>query len=146
MKRTILSLIALLALAVSFAAVAGKGGPTIEGIWAGGGKAMYVDGTPARIIEVSAELFQDGNFFYGFAQFKVIIGDADEPITQLGQLSGYISGNAIKGVLGGCFDAPPDCLGAGILDGKLSGNLLRGTVVDFSDGSTSVVRMHRLRD
>ena len=63
---------------------------------------------------------------------------------QAGQLSGHISGNAIKGVMGGCFAEAPNCIGAGIFDGKLSGNKLTGTVVDLSDGSTSAITLHRV--
>ena len=144
MKHKLLSIIALSFLLVSAAAIAGKGGPIISGYWEGSGQAMYVDGTSAEITLVSAELFQDGNFFYGFAQFEVLIGDNPEPVTHQGQMSGHIKGNAITGVLGGCITTPPDCLGGATLDGKLSGNKLWGTVVDLSDGSTSVVTLRRM--
>lgn len=127
------------------AAVAGKGGPVASGYWDGAGEAMYPDGTSAEITLVQALLTQDGNFIYGGAEFTVIVGEND-PVTQAGQLSGYISGNAIKGVMGGCFAEAPNCIGSGIFDGKLSGNKLTGTVVDLSDGSTSVLTLHRIAD
>ena len=65
---------------------------------------------------------------------------------QLGQMSAHISGNKLKGVLGGCLSEAPDCLGAAVFEGKLSGNMLRGTVMDLSDGSTSVITLHRMAD
>ena len=126
-------------------AVAGEGGPIASGYWEGAGQAMYPDGTGAEITLVQAFLTQDGSFIYGGAEFTVIVGEND-PAMQEGQLSGHISGNAIKGVMGGCFAEAPNCIGAGIFDGKLSGNKLTGTVVDLSDGSTSVITLHRMAD
>ena len=139
------ALIAAGLLMAAGAAVAGKGGPIASGYWEGGGQAMYPDGTSAEITLVQALLTQDGNFIHGGVEFTVIVGEND-PATQAGQLSGHISGNAIKGVLGGCFAEAPNCIGAGIFDGKLSGNKLTGTVVDLSDGSTSVITLHRIAD
>lgn len=145
MKHKLLSIIALGILFIGGSAFAGKGGPIITGAWTGTGQAMYVDGTSAEITEVNADLLQEGNFFYGVASFEVIFGDSPDPHTQVGQMSGYISGNTVKGVMGGCIAPPPEgCLGGGILEGKLSGNKLSGTVVDLSDGSTSVVVLHRM--
>jgi len=136
-------LVAAVFLLAAGSAVAGKGGPIITGVWAGTGQAMYVDGTSAEIVSVYAELIQEGNFFFGFAVFEVTVGG-----TQVAQMSGHISGNAIKGVLGGCTQEPAlwACFGAATLEGKLSGNKLSGTVVDMSDGSTSVITLHRLAD
>ena len=147
MKYKLLAILALGFLTVAGAAVAGKGGPIITGEWAGTGQAMYVDGTSAEIDSVFAGLYQEGNFFSGFAFFDVTVGGVPQP-QQVAQISGYISGNAIKGVLGGCIPPAiaPNCEGAAILEGKLSGNKLTGTVVDLSDGSTSVITLHRLAD
>jgi hypothetical protein len=130
-------------LLVAGGAVAGKGGPIASGYWMGDGQAIYPDGTIAEIISVAALLTQDGNFIYGDAEFHVVINDGD-PLMQQGQMSGHISGNAIKGVLGGCLGEAPNCLGAGMFEGKLSGNKLTGTVMDLSDGSTSVITLHRM--
>ena len=144
MKYKLLALLALSFLFVSGAAIAGKGGPIITGVWAGTGQAMYVDGTSAEIVSVFAELYQEGNFFSGLATFEVVVGGVPQP-PQIAQMSGHISGNAVTGVLGGCEGPAPDyCLGAAILEGKLFGNKLRGTVVDLSDGSTSVLILHRM--
>ena len=90
-------------------------------------------------------LHQDGSFIYGGAEFTVIIGD-NEPMMQEGQMSGHISGNAIKGLMGGCLAEAPNCIGIGVFDGKFSGNRLSGTVIDLSDGSTSVITLHRMDD
>ena len=143
MKYKLLSLLALSFLFVTGAAVAGKGGPIITGIWAGAGLAMYVDGTSAEIVSVSAELNQEGNFFHGVAVFEVTVGGVEQP-TQIAQMSGHISGNAINGVMGVCLEPAPACFGVAHLQGKLSGNKLRGTVVDLSDGSTSMIILHRM--
>jgi len=124
------------------AAVAGKGGPIVTGAWEGSGQAIYPDGTIAEIILVEAFLVQDGNFIHGGAVFTVIIGEND-PVANEGQLSGHISGNALKGLLGGCFADAPNCIGAGVFEGKISGNRLTGTVLDLSDGSTSVITLYR---
>jgi len=141
MKYKLLAILALGFLTVAGAAVAGKGGPIITGVWAGTGQAMYVNGTSADIVSVYAELIQEGKFFSGFAVFEVTVGG-----TQEAQMSGHISGNSIKGIMGFCPGPAPECFGAAILEGKLSGNKLTGTVVDFSDGSTSVITLHRLTD
>ena len=132
-------------LLVAGGAAAGKGGPIASGYWMGDGQAIYPDGTMAEIISVAAVLTQDGNFIYGGAEFHVVINDGD-PVMQLGQMSAHISGNKLKGVLGGCLSVAPDCLGAAVFEGKLSGNMLRGTVMDLSDGSTSVITLHRMAD
>ncbi|MEE4243755.1 MAG: hypothetical protein V2I36_20015 [Desulfopila sp.] len=132
-------------LLVAGGAVAGKGGPIASGYWMGDGQAIYPDGTVAEIISVAALLSQDGNFIYGGAEFHVIINDGD-PVVQQGQISAHISGNQLKGVMGGCLTVAPDCLGVGVIEGKLSGNMLRGTVMDLSDGSTSVITLHRMVD
>ena len=145
MKFKLLAILALGFLTVAGAAVAGKGGPIITGEWAGTGQAMYVDGTSAEIDSVFAELYQEGNFFSGYGIFDVTVGGVPQD-TQFGQISGHISGNALKGVLGGCLEPAPACFGAGILEGKLSGNKLIGTVVDLSDGSTSVITLYRVAD
>ena len=139
-------LVAAVFLLTAGSAVAGKGGPIITGVWAGAGQAMYVDGTSAEIVSVFAELYQEGNFFSGLAVFEVTVGGVPQP-TQFAQMSGHISGNAVTGVLGGCEGPAPDyCFGAAILEGKLSGNKLSGTVVDLSDGSTSVIILHRMAE
>ena len=124
------------------AAVAGKGGPLVSGAWEGNGLAIYPDGTIAEITHVAAFLFQDGNFMHGGAEFTVVIGESD-PVINEGQMSGHIKGNAVKGVLGGCFAEAPNCIGAAVFEGKLSGNKLTGTVLDLSDGSTSVITLYR---
>jgi hypothetical protein len=142
MKFRFLTILVASLLLAAGSAAAGNGGPSISGTWVGDGEAMYVDGTSATIVMVAAELEQDGNFFYGVGQFDVEIGG--QLISQFGQMSGYISGNAVKGIMGGCFTLPPDCAGAAVLEGKLSGNKMTGTVVDFSDGSVSYVTMHRM--
>jgi hypothetical protein len=145
MKYKILSILALLLLVFSGAALAGKGGPIAAGYWEGSGEAIYPDGTKANIVLVQALLAQDGNFIHGGAAFSVIIGDAD-PVTQEGQMSGHLRGNKVKGLLGGCFGDAPNCVGAGVFEGKLSGNRLTGTVLDLSDGSTSVITLYRVAD
>jgi hypothetical protein len=145
MKCKLLSML-VLSLFIVTGALAGKGGPIITGNWVGTGQAMYVDGTPAEITNVTADLYQNGNFVYGTAQFTVIVGESTVPDTQVGQMSAYIQGNAIKGVLGGCESAAPFCLGAAIFEGKIMGNKVSGTVLDLSDGSTSVLTLHRMSD
>jgi len=146
MKRTFLTLLTSALLCIPGVTIAGSDEPTTEGFWVGDGRAMYVDGTQATISSISALLFQDEKYFHGFAQFEVWIGDATQPVIQEGQISGHLSGNAIKGVMGGCFGVAPDCLGAAVLEGKLAGDKLTGTVVDFSDGSTSTLTLHRMAD
>jgi hypothetical protein len=138
-------LVAIAFLMAAGAAIAGKGGPDASGYWIGSGQAIYPDGTLAEITLVQVLLTQDGNFIHGGAEFTVMIGE-NNPVMQEGQMSGNISGNVLKGVMGGCFAEAPNCIGAGIFEGKLSGNKLRGTVVDLSDGSTSVVTLHRMAD
>lgn len=138
-------LVAIGFLMVAGAAIAGKGGPLATGYWEGSGQAVYPDGTIAEITLVQVLLSQNGNFIHGEAGLSVIIGEND-PMVQEGQMSGSISGNVLKGVMGGCFAEAPNCIGAGIFEGKLSGNKLRGTVVDLSDGSTLVITLHRLAD
>jgi len=138
-------LIAVSFLLATSVAVAGKGGPIASGYWEGSGQAMYPDGTSAEITLVQTLLTQEGNFIYGEAKFIVIVGEND-PSEQLGQMSGHIKGNDLTGVMGGCFTEAPDCIGKGIIEGKLSGNKLTGTVTDLSDGSTSVITLYRLTD
>lgn len=132
-------------LLVAGSVVAGKGGPMVSGFWMGDGQAIYPDGTIAEIVSVAALLTQDGNFIYGDAEFHVVINDGD-PVMQQGQMSAHVSGNKLNGVMGGCLSVAPDCLGAAIFEGKLSGNMLGGTVMDLSDGSTSVITLHRMGD
>ena len=132
-------------LLIASSAAAGKSGPIVSGYWMGDGQAIYPDGTMADIVFVAALLTQDGTYIYGDAEFHVVINDGD-PLMQQGQMSGHINGNAIKGVLGGCLGEAPNCLGAGVFDGKLSGNKLTGTVMDLSDGSTSTLTLYRMSD
>ena len=112
------------------------------GQWEGTGQGIYMDGTTSQVTDVTANLSQEGNFIYGTAQFTVTVG-VNDPVTQVGQLSGHIQGNAIKGLFGGCTGAAPDCVGAAILDGKLTGDELFGTVLDLSDGSTGTLTLQR---
>ena len=123
-------------------AVAGKGGPSASGLWMGDGYAIYPDGTIAEITLVEALLTQVGDFISGGALFNVTI-DGNDLDPQEGQMSAHISGNSIKGVLGGCLAEAPNCLGVAVFEGKLSGNRLSGTVLDMSDGSTSVITLYR---
>jgi hypothetical protein len=146
MKHTLLTLFVSVLLCSAGGATAGSDDPTVTGYWEGDGRAMYVDGTQAAIIFISAVLFQDDDFFHGFAHFEVLIGDSTEPVSQEGQMSGHLKGNAVKGLMGGCFTVAPDCIGAAVLDGKLAGNKLSGTVVDFSDGSTAALTLHRIAE
>lgn len=145
MKYKILAILALVLLVFSGAVMAGKGGPIASGYWEGSGEAIYPDGTKADIVLVQALLAQDGNFIFGGAAFSVIVGDG-ELDTQEGQMSGHLKGNKLKGLLGGCLDEAPDCIGAGVFEGKLSGNKLSGTVRDLSDGSTSFITLYRVSD
>ena len=144
MKSKFLSILALCLCVVAGTAMAGKGGPLAAGFWTGYGQAMYVDGTTAEITEVEVVLQQEDNFIWGGAEFEVYVGEDPDPLEQLGQFSGHISGNRITGVMGGCLTEAPDCLGAAIFNGKLSGNKLTGTVVDLSDGSTSTLKLRRV--
>ena len=143
MKRKLFALLALSILAA--AAFAAKGGPIISGVWVGSGQAIYMDGTTAEIVVDLVSIYQEGNFIYGDSQFTVTVGDGD-PQTLPGQLSGYIQGNALKGIFGGCITEAPNCVGAAIFEGKISGNTLIGTVIDLSDGSTSAVTLYRMAD
>lgn len=142
MKYALRLILAVAFLLAATTAVAGKGGPSVEGNWIGAGQAMYPDGTMVEIVYVGATLFQNGNFIYGFASFSVDFG-GDDPVDQEGQMSGHIKGNAVTGLMGICWDEPPECGGSGVFEGKLSGNRLTGTVVDLNDGSTSYITLHR---
>jgi len=142
MKFRLLSMLAISLLLVFAPAWAGKGGPIAEGLWVGAGQAIYPDGTTAEITRIEAMLFQDGNFIYGGAEFDVIVDDLPM-VTQGGQMSAHIFGNRISGVLGFCIEPAPECVGAGVFEGKLSGNRMTGTMRDLSDGSTSVIVLHR---
>ena len=104
-----------------------------------------MDGTTAEIVVDLVSIYQEGNFVYGDSQFTVKVGDGD-PQTLPGQLSGYIQGNALKGTFGVCITVAPDCVGAAIFEGKIAGNTLSGTIIDLSDGSTSVVTLYRMAD
>ena len=145
MKYKLLIILALGFLVAAGVAVAGKGGKTTAGFWVGSGEAIYPDGTGAEITLVEVLLYQDGDFIHGEAEFTVKVGEAD-PGTFQGQMSGHISGNSVKGIFGGCFPEAPDCLGASVFEGKLHGNKLTGTVLDLSDGSTSVLSLNRIAD
>ena len=144
MKRKLVAVLALTILGAA-GAFAGKSGPIVAGFWAGSGHAIYMDGTVAEIAVDFVSIYQEGNFVYGTSQFTVKVGDGD-PQTLPGQLSGYIEGNTLKGTFGFCMTVAPDCVGAAIFEGKIAGNRLGGTVIDLSDGSTGVVRLHRMAD
>ena len=144
MKRILIAVLALSILGAA-GAVAGKGGPIVAGSWDGAGQAIYMDGTVAQIIVDFVSISQYGNFVYGDSQFRVKIGDGDLQ-TLPGQLSGYIHGNVLKGTFGGCMPAAPNCFGAAIFEGKVTGKTISGTVIDLSDGSTGVVTLHRVAD
>ena len=125
-------------------AVAG-GGVNIAGTWVGEGKAMYVDGTPATITIDPASISQnEDGFVYGTVSLTYEIGEVT--ISQIGQVSGYIQGNVLKGILGFCQTVAPDCVGLSILDGKITGNSMSGTVTDLSDGSVSVITLKRMSE
>ena len=144
MKRIVIAALALGILGAA-GAFAGKGGPIIAGTWDGAGKAIYMDGTVAQIIVDSVSISQDGNFVYGDTRFTVKIGRDELPVPP-GKLSGYIHGNVLKGTFGVCMSAAPDCLGAAVFEGKVTGKTISGTVIDLSDGSTGVVTLHRVAD
>lgn len=144
MKQYLVVMLALNIFMVT-GAVAGNGHPIIAGLWEGSGHAIYMDGTQADISLVTANLTQEGMFVYGNTQFTVKIGE-NIPVTQSGQMSGYIQGNALKGTFGFCITVAPDCVGAAILEGKITGKSLSGTVVDLSDGSTGVITLKRVTD
>jgi len=127
-----------------FYPLSGGDGQVVAGHWEGTGQAMYMDGTTAEITLVTADINVEGDFVYGTAVFTVIVGDSVTPVQQAGQISGHIQGNAIKGILGGCTGPAPACAGAGIFDGKVTGNELFGTTVDLSDGSTSTLTLQRI--
>lgn len=144
MKRKLFAVLALGILCAA-GAFAGKGGPLVAGSWAGLGQAIYMDGTTAELAVDFASVYQKGNFVYGDAQFTVKVGGAP-PQTLPGQVSGYIQGNVLKGTFGVCVTAAPDCIGAAVFEGKIAGNTLNGTIIDLSDGSTSVVTLYRMAD
>ena len=112
------------------------------GQYEGTGQGIYMDGTTSVITDVTSDISQEGNFIYGTAQFTVTVG-VNDPVTQGGQLSGHIQGNAIKGLFGGCTGPAPECVGAAIFEGKLTGDKLSGTVVDLRDGSTFTLTLQR---
>jgi hypothetical protein len=120
------------------------GDQVVAGQWGGTGEGIYMDGTTSDISLVTAQVFQEegSNFFYGAAQFTVSVGGSN-PVTQPGQISGHIQGNAIKGVFGGCITVAPDCFGAAIFEGKLTVDELNATVVDLNDGSTGTLTLQR---
>lgn len=146
MKRKLTAVLALSILGAA-GAFAGNGGPVAAGDWEGLGQAIYMDGTTAEIVVDSVTIFQEGNFVYGNAKFTVKVGGGDPQELPGISLSGYIHGNVLKGTFGFCMSvAPPDCVGAAIFEGRIAGNTLSGTAVDLSDGSTSVVTLHRIAD
>ena len=118
------------------------GDQVAAGQYEGTGQGIYMDGTTSVITDVTSDISQEGNFIYGTAQFTVTVG-ANDPVTQGGQLSGHIQGNAIKGLFGGCTGPAPECVGAAIFEGKLTGDELSGTVVDLRDGSTFTLTLQR---
>ena len=137
--RTIFTL--ALSLLIGTSAVAG-GGVNIAGTWVGTGKAMYVDGTTATITINPASISQEDGFVYGVVSLTYEIGGVTT--SQAGQVSGHIQGNVLRGIFGGCAGAAPNCQGASILDGKITGNTMSGTVTDLSDGSVSVITLKRM--
>jgi hypothetical protein len=143
MKSRIVSMLVIGLLMIAGPAYAGKGGPIVAGYWEGSGEAIYPDGTKAEVTLVQVQVFQEGQFIYGLSEFEVDLG-AGGPIVQAAQLSGYMDGNIIIGVMGGCLGPAPDCIGGGILRGKVSGNRLQGTLQDLSDGSTAIITLRRL--
>ena len=125
-------------------AVAG-GGVNIAGTWVGEGQAMYVDGNTATITIDPASISQnEDGFVYGTVSLTYEIGEVT--ISQIGQVSGYIQGNVLKGIFGGCPAPAPSCIGVSILDGKITGNSMSGTVTDLSDGSVSVITLKRMSE
>jgi len=125
-----------------FYPLSGGDGLVAAGQYVGTGQGIYMDGTTSEITDVTANVSQDGNFIYGTAAFTVRVG-VNDPVMQGGQLSGHIQGDAIKGLFGGCTGPAPDCVGAAIFDGKLTGSELFGTVVDLRDGSTFTLTLQR---
>jgi hypothetical protein len=141
MKFKLLSMIALSVFIVT-SAVAG-GGINIQGTWVGKGQAMYVDGTTATIGIDPVSISQtDDGFVYGTVSLTYEIGGVTT--SQTGQVSGHIQGNVLKGILGFCQTVAPDCVGLSILDGKITGNSMSGTVTDLSDGSVSAITLKRM--
>ena len=125
-----------------FYPLSGSDGQVAAGQYAGTGQGIYMDGTTSQITDVTANISQEGTFIYGTAAFTVTVG-VNDPVTQGGQLSGHIQGNAIKGLFGGCITVAPDCVGGAIFDGKVTGDELNGTVVDLNDGSTFTLTLQR---
>jgi len=112
------------------------------GTWEGTGQGIYPDGTTSQITDAVAVLTQDGNFISGTAQFNLSVGGVDQGL-QVGQLSGHIQGNAVKGIFGGCPVPAPDCVSGAIFEGKITGDELFGTVLDLGDGSTGTLNLQR---
>ncbi len=140
-----LSILAL-TLSIVTSAFAGKGGPTVAGMWTGNGQAIYMYGTIVDIEVNEASLYQKGKFVYGDTQITIKIDD-EVVATQSGNMSGFIQGNTIKGTFGGCDSTiPPVCAGAAILEGKITGKTLSGTVIDLSDGSTGMITLKKVSD
>lgn len=126
---------------IGTSAVAG-GAINIAGTWVGEGKAMYVDGTTATITIDPVSISQENDFVYGVVSLTYEIGGVTT--SQAGQVSGHIQGNVLTGIFGGCAGAAPNCQGASILDGKITGNSMSGTVTDLSDGSVSSITLKRM--
>lgn len=122
--------------------LSGGDGQVAAGQYEGTGQGIYMDGTTSVITDVTANIFQDDTFIYGMAAYTVTVG-VNDPVTLGGQLSGHIQGNAIKGLFGGCTGPAPECVGAAIFEGELTGDELLGTVVDLSDGSTFTLTLQR---
>ena len=125
-----------------FYPLSGGDGQVVAGQYEGTGQGIYMDGTTSVITDVTANVSQEGTFIYGTAAFTVTVG-VNDPVTQGGQLSGHIQGNAIKGLFGGCIGPAPACEGGAIFEGKLTSDELLGTVVDLTDGSTFTLTLQR---
>ena len=143
MKSTLRLILVVALLLAAAPAVAGKGGPTVEGFWGGAGHAIYPDGTIVEIVEVEASLLQDGYFFFGEASFTVILGDSDQ-VTQDAQMSGHIKGNALTGLgsemTGGSITLhgnTDDAAGRGMMGGEITinGNVGNAAGIGMKDGS-----------
>jgi hypothetical protein len=149
MKFRLLSML-ILSLFIATGAVAGKGGKNIAGTWEGTGEAMYVDGTTADITVGPVVITQEDKFVYGTVDLAYTVhqdaGDIEVTLPEPGKISGYIKGNVLTGVFGGCSAEAPACQGASILNGKITGKgkKITGTVVDLSDGSVSVITLQRM--
>jgi hypothetical protein len=113
------------------------------GTWEGTGQGIYPDGTTSQITDAVAVLTQDGNFIYGTAQFTLTLSNSAPVEEVVGQLSGHIQGNTVKGLFGGCLGPAPNCAGGAIFEGKLTGDELFGTVLDLGDGSTGTLTLQR---